>query len=265
VGIDFSQDCTAWGVTVISGADHLRKLDPSGTFTDFTGISNYDMGEVANIRGFNGEFGTTLQSVALTYLSYGVAELDPSNGSLPLRLLGTTVTLGNGPFGNSILDRGPYGLTWGLDRVLYVGNLDTNGDYYALDLVSSTKVTVATFPKRVHASAPFDKTSMIVALEGGEVDLTPVFGRTGTPRKLITLSTHVTSIVRDSWSGRVYAELSDKSIVSFAADGTDLKTFQTSPGKGRIAIAPDGYVYHVTAGWPATQSEIVRWELPSAL
>jgi hypothetical protein len=265
VGLDFGQDCSAWGVTVISGADHLRKLDPAGNFTEYTGIADYDMGEVASIHGVSGKFGTTLTSVALTYISYGVAELDASNGSLPLRLLGSTVTLGSGPFGNSILDRGPFGLSWGLDRVLYVGNLDVNGDYYALDLASSTKVSVAVFPSRVHASAPFDKLSMVVALEGGEVDLTPVFGRTGLARKLITLPTHVTSIVRDSWSGRVYAELSDKSIVSFAADGSDLKAFQTAPGKGRIAIAPDGYVYHVTAGYPATQSEIVRWKLPTTL
>ena len=123
---------------------------------------------------------------------------------------------------------------------------------------------VATFAKRVIASAPFDTTRMMVGLEGGEVQLVPVLGKTGTPKTLIKLATHMTSLVRDPWSGRIYTELSDKSIVSFAEDGSDLKPFQTAPALGRIAIAPDGHVYHLTLGWP-TKAEIVRWPLPTTL
>jgi hypothetical protein len=74
----------------------------------------------------------------------------------------------------------------------------------------------------------------------------------------------MTSLVRDPWSGRVYAELSDASVVSFAADGSGLSTFQTAPALGRITIAPDGFLYHLTAGFP-TQAAIVRWELPKTL
>ena len=58
---------------------------------------------------------------------------------------------------------------------------------------------------------------------------------------------------------------------------TDVKTFHTAPGMGRIAIAPDGYLYHLTicataaactsaaGGWVANSMEIVRWELPKTL
>lgn len=148
--------------------------------------------------------------------------------------------------------------------MLYVGNVDVNGDYHSLDLGTQTKKLVATFSKRVLASAPFDAAHMIVGLEGGEVVLSPVAGGSAPTKTLLVLSTHATSIVRDPWSGRVYAELGDKSIVSFAEDGSDLATIQTAPGLGRITIAPDGYLYHLTLGFLGPV-EIVRWPLPTTL
>lgn len=76
----------------------------------------------------------------------------------------------------------------------------------------------------------------------------------------------MTSIQRDAWSGRVYAELRDRRIVSFAADGSDLVTFQTAPALGRMAIAPDGHLYHLSSGAPwFGLAEIVRWPLPTEL
>ncbi len=277
--LDFDQKCNAYGVTMISGTDYLRKIAPSGTVTENAGVTNLNMGEVAAIQGKGGLFGGGLQDVALTYICcatcgcvlsgsggnpQGVASVDTSNGSLPMKIPTVNFSSGAGPFGDSQIDTGPYGLTWGLDQVLYVGNVDANGDYHALDLSTQTKKVVATFAKRVIASAPFDTTRMMVGLEGGEVQLVPVLGKTGTPKTLIKLATHMTSLVRDPWSGRIYTELSDKSIVSFAEDGSDLKPFQTAPALGRIAIAPDGHVYHLTLGWP-TKAEIVRWPLPTTL
>jgi len=274
--IDFDQACTAWGVTTISGPDYLRSIDPAGKVTEYTGLTDLDMGEASAVHGKNGEFGTSLKDVALTYTcvcgctpssasQQGVAQLELSSGKLPFRIPSKTVTNGKGPFGIPCVDGGPFGLTWGLDSVLYVGNVDTNGDYFAADLAAGTTKLVHTYPNRVHASAPFDKLRMIVALEGGEVWLQPILGSTSAPSKLVTLATHVTSIVRDPWSGRVYAELGDQSIVSFAADGTDVKPFDKAPAQGRIAIAPDGFVYHVTLGWPKTKAEIVRFALPTKL
>lgn len=275
VDLDFDQSCNAYGVTIISGADYLRKIEPSGTVSEVTGVTNLDMGEVATIKGKGGLFGGGLLDVALTYVccptcgctlsggqQQGVASLEGS--ALPIQIPSTTLTTGAGPFGAKVLDAGPAGLAWGLDRVLYVGNVDTNGDYRALDLGTKTGKTVATFTKRVHASAPFDKTRMVVVLEGGEVMLAPVLGATGSTQSLVTLSTHATSVVRDAWSGRVYAELADKSIVSFAPDGSGLTTFQTAPALGRITIAPDGYLYHLSAGFIGPP-EIVRWQLPATL
>lgn len=277
--LDFDQKCGAWGVTMISGTDYLRNIDPTGKVSEYAGVTNLNMGEVAAIQGDNGVFGGGLTDVALTYICcatcgcilsgsggnpQGVAALDTSNGSLPMKIPTTKFSTGAGPFANPTVDTGPYGLSWGLDQVLYVGNVQANGDYHALDLATSSSQVVATFSKRVLASAPFDKARMLVGLEGGEVQLVQVLGGKGAPKTLITLSTHMTSLVRDAWSGRVYAELGDKSIVSFAEDGSDLKPFQTAPAKGRISIAPDGYLYHLTVGWPTTP-EVVRWQLPATL
>jgi hypothetical protein len=274
--LDFDPSCTAWGVTTISGPDHLRSIDPSGKVTEYTGLTDLDMGEVSALRGRKGEFGTTLKAVALTYTcvcgctpsatnQQGVAQLDFAMSTLPFRIPSTTLTTGTGPFGLSCVDGGPFGLSWGLDEVLYVGNVNANGDYFAADLAKGGTTRLHTYAKRVHASAPFDKRCMLVAIEGGEVWVQPVLGATGSPVKLVTLAADVTSIVRDSWSGRIYAELRDKSIVSFAADGSDIKPFATAPDQGRITTAPDGFVYHVTLGWPATKTSIVRFPMPTKL
>lgn len=277
--LDFDQKCGAWGVTMISGTDYLRHVDATGKVSEYAGVTNLNMGEVAAIQGDNGVFGGGLTDVALTYICcatcgcilsgsggnpQGVAALDAASKTLPMKIPTTKFSSGVGPFGVPTVDTGPYGLSWGLDRVLYVGNVQANGDYHALDLTTQTSQVVATFSKRVLASAPFDKARMLVGLEGGEVQLAPVLGTTAAAKTLITLPAHMTSLVRDAWSGRVYAELSDKSIVSFSEDGKDLQTFQTAPALGRITIAPDGYLYHLTVGWP-TAPEVVRWQLPTTL
>lgn len=277
--LDFDQKCNAYGVTMLSGTDYLRKIDPQGKVTEVGGVTNLNMGEVAAIQGKSGLFGGGLEDVALTYICcatcgcilsgsggnpQGVAALDPTSATLPMKIPTTKYSSGAGPFGTATVDTGPYGLTWGLDRVLYVGNVDANGDYHSLDLDTQTKKLVATFPKRVLASAPFDAAHMIVGLEGGEVVLAPVAGGGGSPKTLLVLSTHMTSLVRDPWSGRVYAELGNKTIVSFAEDGSDLSAVQNTPGLGRITIAPDGYLYHLTVGFLGPV-EIVRWPLPTSL
>ena len=64
----------------------------------------------------------------------GVAHLDPMTQQIPLVIPSSTFTNGVGPFGVAVVDTGPAGLSYGTNRVLYVGNVDVNGDYYQLDL-----------------------------------------------------------------------------------------------------------------------------------
>jgi hypothetical protein len=279
--LDFDQACNAFGVTMISGTDFLRKITPQGAVSEVAGVTNLNMGEVAAVQGDAGTFGGGMLAdiVALSYICcatcgciltgqsgnpQGVAMWDVMNASLPMMIPTTTFTTGSGPFGSFQLNTGPYGLSWGLDRVLYVGNTDANGEYHALDLNMQNKTLLHTFSERVHASAPLDGLRMLVAVAGGDVYTVPILGATGSPQLLVSLGTDVTSLQRDPWSGQIYAGLSDLSIVSFSAEGADLTIFQTAPALGRIAIAPDGYLYHLTSGFP-TQAAIVRWQLPTSL
>ena len=150
-GLDFADDCTAWMVTLRDGVDYLRRLRPDGELTQWPGVSNLDMGEVKVLRRltipqakaplpWSGEPPPPPQAVeglgevALTYICcancgcalnppQGVAHLveDDPNQPLPIVITATT-TQGSGPFMSKLFDAGPQGLTWGEDRVLYVGH-----------------------------------------------------------------------------------------------------------------------------------------------
>jgi hypothetical protein len=277
VALGFDTSCNAWAVTIISGPDYLREIKPGGEVKEYTGVSNLDMGEVAAIQGKDGQFGGPYGDVALTYTcqsgctpgpdgsQQGVAALDAAAGMLPMKIPSPTPTTGAGPFGDATYDAGPFGLTWGLDRVLYVGNSSVNGDFVALDLAGGGVVKLVDLPARVHAAAPYDAERMAVATEGGQVYLVPALGVPGAVQPLATLPANATSLARDSWSGRVYAELQNQDIVSFRADGKPPVVFQKAPGIGRVTVGPDGFLYHVTVGYQLGKSEITRWELPKSL
>jgi hypothetical protein len=276
VDLDFDPSCNAWAVTFISGPDYLRKIDPKGVVSSVTGVTNLNMGEVAVLQGKDGQFGGGFGDVALTYICcetcgciltgsdgnpQGAAVLDAATSTLPMKIPSVDFTSGAGPFGQSGLDTGPYGLTWGLDRTLYLGNVKQNGDFVALDLAGGSTAQVAQFDKRVNAATPFDHDRILVALEGGEVLLVPIFGLSGDPKPLITLPANVTSIARDSWSGDIYASLSDFSLVRFRPGDTDPTLFNVTDDKGRLALARDGYLYFL--GLYPVDPYVVRFALPT--
>lgn len=275
--LDFDDQCGAWASSFVSGPDSLRHIDAKGVVAPpVLGVTNLNMGEVA-LRLSKEDV-----NIAITYnccatcgcvLSgsggnpQGAALLDTSTKppSLPMKIPTAKFSSGPGPFGDKGLDTGPMGLSWGADFVLYLGNVEQNGDFVALDLsdVNAKNTVVATFEKRVHAAAPFDAHRLLVATEGGSLFLVPTLGIAAPPQALVTLPDSVTSLHRDRWSGRIYAALSNRDIVSFKADGTDLTTFQTTDKLGRIALGPDGYLYHLTM-YPSADV-IVRFPLPSSL
>jgi len=284
VDLDFDLACNAWGVTTLAGPDYLRRLTPDGGITAIAGVTNLNMGEVAALQGNKGVFGdAAAKGLALTYTCcaacgclstpQGVAEWEEATTTLPMRMTAVPTT-GSGPFGAGALDTGPFGLSWGLDRVLYVGNLEASGDYHALDLDGQRRARIAQLPQRVYASAPWDRHHMLVATADGKLILAPTIGTTGAPRELTALDGGaVTSVVRDPFSGRGYASIYEAAghvsrIVSFAADGSGVRTFATrSDGPGRIALARDGFLYHLALAFPASAwaGRITRFELPRRL
>ncbi|MBK7823701.1 hypothetical protein [Nannocystis sp.] len=181
-GIDFADDCTAWMVTLRSGPDYLRRLKPDGALTQWTGVANLNMGEVKVLRSLTipqltvpfpivpkpqpPEHVEGLGEVAITYTCcptcgcqanppQGVARLVEEDMVTPLPIvIIAQKTQGTGPFGSTAADAGPQGLTWGVDRVLYVGNSTANGDFNSADLEKVSQAVEYKFPARVSASAP---------------------------------------------------------------------------------------------------------------
>jgi hypothetical protein len=278
--LDFDDVCTAYSVTMISGPDYLRQLTSDGKLTTWTSTTNLNMGQVAVLRVPTGEF-KELGDVAATYICcascgcvetgadgrLGVVHLDRASATRPLpNVLAAKATTGKGPFGSATLDTGPYALTWGADKALYAGNIETNGDFMRVDLAAKTTKLVTTFLARVTAAGLYDLTRLLVATEGGKVFLLTT--ATGDRKEWANLPGHVTSIRRDRFTGRVYAEVATTppQILEIAADGSTQKLFQSPPRLGRIAIAPDGNLYHLSV-FPAVQwkakTSIVSWPLPA--
>ena len=273
VDLDFDLQCAGWGVTVLNGPDKLRKMTPAGKLEVFTGVSNLDMGEVAALQGFASSFGGTAVEVALTYTCcavcgcaldppQGVAWLDQVKGSLPMMIPSIKTTKGLGPFGSIYLDSGPQGLTWGLGEQLYVGNVDSNGDFHALDLLTKKKTKLATLPSRVYAAAPFDGAHLLVALENKQLLLLNV--GSGKSSVLATTSKAITSVARDPFTGHIYVSFTGGEIRELSGAGKDLGVFATAAGSGRLSLAGDNHLYHLKAG-PVGLGKVERYPLPAEL
>jgi hypothetical protein len=231
------------------------------------------MGEVAVLRTKEGVFGD--YTVAMTYTccstcgcvisaegnQQGAAVLQ--GDELPMKIPSVTYTSGDGPFGTKLMDNGPQGLSWGQDAALYLGNVGENGDYSAVNLESGLVTLLLKLPARVNVSVPFDAERMMVVLEGGAVYRVPVLGKAYEPKLLTQLPAGATSIARDPWSGRFYVALSTREIVSFSPDDLTLQPFGMTELLGRIAISPDGFLYHV----PMYGNVVVieRFPLPATL
>lgn len=273
--LEFDDACNAYTVTMISGPDYLRQLAPDGTLTVWTGVTNLNMGEVAVRRLPGDEFGMGdgLGQVALTYVCcatcgcvsgdpQGVARLErEAPPHLPM-VITATPSQGTGPFQRPELDTGPYGLTWGRDNTLFVGNVATSGDLVRADLDAGTTMEIHRFDARIHASATFGQASLLVAVEGGTVYLTGTAG--GAPRVWAEVGEDVTSLVRDPFTGRVYVSVTSARVLEYDARGALLGVFAEPGARGRLAYAPDGYLYYLVSGWP-TRGEVLRYPLPPTL
>mgnify|MGYP002777816081 CR=1 FL=1 len=287
MGIDFADDCTAWMVTLRDGTDYLRRLRPDGELTEWAGVSNLDMGEVKVLRRLTVPQLEVvpplaarpapapvegLGEVALTYTCIGgcfgdtpqgvarLVEADPNN-PLPL-VIPAQVTTGNGPFMAAVADAGPQGLTWGEDRVLYVGNSTANGEYNTADLEQGMLGVVTTFPARVTASAPISPVHLLVALEGGALYRFNVVTLATEPA--LELEAHVTSLSHDAFTGQVYAALSSLEVVVIEPFAGTVEPFAAMPGKGRVAVSPSGKLYFVPARY-LQEGTISAWDLPTTL
>jgi len=271
--LEFDDGCNAYIVTMISGPDYLRQLTPAGELTIWTGVTNLNMGEVAVLRRPGDEFGVgdALGEVALTYICcatcgcvssdpQGVAHLDRVGmASLPM-VVEATPSSGGGPWDVVLVDTGPYGLAYGRNDRLYVGNVTAQGDLVAANLTDGSTEEIHRLPARIHATAVFDDTSLLVALEGGDIHRVHVTSDVTAP--WTSIGEDVTSIVRDPFTGHVYVSVASARILEYDPGGSLIGELAAPGEKGRMAYAPDGFLYYLVVGWP-TRAEVQRFALPT--
>ncbi len=291
-GIDFADDCSAWMVTLRSGTDFVRKLSPEGMLSEWAGVANLNMGEVRILKRLTMPQSTLppggqitskagkpqpvegIGEVAITYTCcptcgcfvnppQGVARLDEENMMNPLPIIiAAKATQGVGPFGNTAADAGPQGLTWGENRVLYVGNSTDNGDLNTADLDKMTQEKLLTFDSRVTAGAPVSPAHILVGLIGGEIYRYNT--NTGDSELLIDLMADITSISHDSFSGLVYVGLSTLEVVELHPFTGEVSTFEQMPGKGRVAVSPSGNLWF-TPVKIVQNGTLSKWNLPDTI
>ncbi len=291
--LEFADDCTAWMVTLRSGTDFLRRLTPDGEVTEWAGVSNLNMGEVAVLKTLTPPPGAAVPlplgagilppppepvkgigEVALTYICcstcgcftdppQGVARLVEEDMVEPLPLvIPAVVTDSTGPFGSSGADAGPFGLTWGIDRVLYVGNAEGNGNLHTADLEMETQQQISMFENRVTAAAPLTEVHIMVATLGGQVFRYNV--ATATATEVVNLGDDVTNMSFDAFSGLLYVSLRNFDVVTLEPFTGVSAPFQMMPARGRVTVSPNGRLYYSPIGVLDAQP-ISSWDVPDAL
>ncbi|MCY1005263.1 hypothetical protein OV079_06690 [Nannocystis pusilla] len=290
--LDFADDCTAWAVTVSGGQEFVRRMSSAGEMEAFGAIGDYDLGEVRVLRNLvipraagspaltaaatppspvegNGE-------VALTYIccpscgscannpsARGVARLVEDDPVMPLPIvIYAEPTQGTGPFGQMHLDGGPQGLTWGENRVLYVGNAVGDGDYSSADLEAGTVDSLYTFDARVSASAPVSPVHNLVALLEGELYRFNVV--THEAEFVVDVMADVTGLSHDAFDGHVYASLSTLEVVRVHPFTGAALPFATMPAKGRVAVSPSGALWFTPVKY-LNAGALQSWPLPTGL
>ncbi|MCA9713827.1 MAG: hypothetical protein KC468_03920 [Myxococcales bacterium] len=288
--LSFDDDCNAWMVTIRAGPDFVRRLTPAGALDTWTGVSEKDLGEVKALkqltvpRGY--PEGHPLTSappdpvpvmgygeVAVTYICcancgcgitpQGVAKVDDEDPMAPLPIIiPAEITSGVGPFANQWTDSGPQGLTWGNDRVLYVGNSTDNGDINTADLDAMTEGYIGALPGRVTAGAPISDVHLLFAIEGG--DLYRFNVNTQDSEFVVGLGDHVTSLSHDAFSGRVYAGLANLEVIEVEPFTGTASAFATMPSRGRVAVSPSGALWFTPVKW-VENGALTSWPLPTEL
>lgn len=192
----------------------------------------------------------------------GVARLVEDDLANPLPLvIEAVITQGTGPFGAASADAGPFGLTWGIDRVLYVGNSTANGDIVTADLELQTQSALSTLTGRITAGAPVSAAHLLFAIEGGEVYRFNVL--TAQAELLVDLGDDVTSLSHDAFDGRVYAGLRSLDVVTLDPRTGVVEPFDTMPGRGRVTVSPNGQLWFSPIAY-LDPNPIAAWELPTA-
>lgn len=278
--LEFEDDCTPWMVTSKTGADDVRRFNADGSVDEWQGVESLDLSEIKVRKALT--FGARpgpppSTDVVVTYTccktcgcpmtpQQGVARVQPEGALNPLSLvMPAGVTDGDGPFGSPTADAGPQGLSWGDQRLVYVGNRTLNGDLHRVDLDTAMVSPLAAVQNdRVTAAASISPAHLLVGTLSGAVRLYNVNTQSSQP--LLQLGAGVTSLSHDAFDGTVYAGLTDLRVVAIRPFEGTMTDFETMPSVGRVTVSPDGQLWFnpVTPSVGSVGSTLQVWPLPSS-
>lgn len=105
-----------------------------------------------------------------------------------------------------------------------------------------TQEMLLSFDERITAGAPVSPVHIVIATIGGDIQRYNTL--TAQLDFVVDLQADVTSLAHDPFDGWVYAGLSTLEIVRFHPFSGDVETFDTMPGKGRVAVSPSGKLWY---------------------
>ncbi len=243
--LKFDSLCNAYVVTLQSGQDFLRQLTPAGTVTSFPGLSNQNMQEVAPAP--LPVSATAPGAVALSYGGIALSQVDRANPTVAMPNLVTAALSGGGGAlsTDAGYDTGVMGLTYGFDGTLYAANITQQGDYHIIDLAGKKTQSIYTGTRRILTATAFDSTHIALGTLDGEVLLFDTAAKT--MASYAKPGVAIASLQRDRFTGTLYAAVGGPPRILAIAPGGSATTFASPTAVGRIALAPNGYLYHVTS------------------
>ena len=241
--LQFDADCDAWVSTLISGTDYVYTIDSSGGTTRYTGASNHNMGSLA--------LDPSSTTFAVSYNNVGYLGVS-SGSSIPVVATGGFDSGTN--FSSGYLRQSASSIAWDSSGCIWVPNFASTG---SIDCFSSTGsgTTLATLSGYVESVA-LDPDEALYVSVGSTVFAVDSSGSTST---YYALTDTVLDMVFDI-TGELYVLTDANDIIVVDAGGAGEAVFATVGSEGKLAISPDGTLYHLDSQ-PVGAASYSSWSL----
>ncbi len=241
--LQFDEDCNAWVTTLISGTDYVYRIDSAGTQTIYTGASNHNIGSIALDPSGTG--------FAVSYNNVGYLGVS-SSASIPVVATGGYASGTN--FSNGYLREAASSMAWDSSGRIWMPNFGASGVLKRFT-ASGTGTTVTTMSGYIESVALDINEDLYVSV-GATVYRVSAAGSTST---YFTLPNTVLDMVFDI-TGELYVLTTANQIIVVDAGGTGSSTFATVGSEGKLAISPDGTLYHLDSQ-PTGAASYQSWAL----
>jgi hypothetical protein len=241
--LQFDEDCNAWVTTLISGTDYVYMIDSAGNRTVYTGTSNHNIGSIA--------LDPTGSGFAVSYNNVGYLGVS-SGSSIPVVATGGYAVGSN--FSNGYLRQSASSMAWDSSGCIWMPNFASSG---TVDCYTSagSGTTLATMSGYVESVALDINEDLYVSV-GATVYAVSSAGSTSA---YFTAPDTVLDMVWDI-TGELYVLTKSNQIVLVDAGGSGSSVFATVGSEGKLAISPDGTLFHLDSQ-PVGAASYSSWAL----